>query len=372
MKTISGVTIMNDFVRSGRDSRPGEGDRSAVWLFDAVKRQISAASGLPVHLLTARNCAELYCWVEAARPADAADEFWASVYDELPADPMLEDVLMSRLAGQFVVGNEMPNYLLAWLAAHGVPHLDLRIHPVRFLDDLLFAARASEATTQEAIARLALPEEAIFAHAGLIEAMCRYTADCNLPAATLLVIGQRTMDSSQIVGRRFFDALECRDKVIRICESYQAVLIKQHPYGGCHSLLVAAASAPNVLAATSDNVYRLLAQSEVTGVLTVNSSAAYEARYFSKTVHTLAPQQFRVAWRNDPLQPDVYVSLDDSFLAPDFWRVVLAPHTRVSQKTGSRLPAKPNRLRIAHDSFWNFHEIDTDRIPSLSRLAANG
>jgi hypothetical protein len=28
-----------------------------------------------------------------------------------------------------------------------------------------------------------------------------------------------------------------------------------------------------------------------------------------------------------------------------------------------RLPPKPNRLRIALDSFWNFQEIDTDRIP---------
>ena len=24
---------------------------------------------------------------------------------------------------------------------------------------------------------------------------------------------------------------------------------------------------------------------------------------------------------------------------------------------------KPNRLRIAHDSFWNFQQIDTDRVP---------
>jgi hypothetical protein len=28
-----------------------------------------------------------------------------------------------------------------------------------------------------------------------------------------------------------------------------------------------------------------------------------------------------------------------------------------------RLRPKPNRLRIALDSFWNFQEIDTDRIP---------
>ena len=55
------------------------------------------------------------------------------------------------------------------------------------------------------------------------------------------------------------------------------------------------------------------------------------------------------------------------FLAPDFWRRVLAPHTRVTEADGMRLPAKPNRLRIALDSFWNFQQIDTDRIPAPPR-----
>jgi hypothetical protein len=41
----------------------------------------------------------------------------------------------------------------------------------------------------------------------------------------------------------------------------------------------------------------------------------------------------------------------------------LAPHTPVTKADGFRLSAKPNRLRIALDSFWNFQEIDTDRVP---------
>jgi hypothetical protein len=367
MGTLRGVTVMNDFVRSDREGNPGEGDRSAIWLFDAIKRQISVASGLPVHLLGARNCAELHRWVETARPADDADTFWASNYDALPLDSALAGVLLPRLDGQFVVGNEMPAYLQALLTARGVPHLDLRIHPVRFLDDLLFAARASDTGTQHTLAQLAVSQEVVFAAAGLVEAMCRYTADCALPPGTLLVMGQRTMDSSQIVSRQFFDALECQDRVARICAEYAAVLIKQHPYGGNHSLLMAAASASNVLAATSDNVYRLLAHPEITGVLTVNSSAAYEARYFGKQIHMLAPEQFSVTWRGDPVSPNAYASIDDCFLAPDFWRMILAPHTPVSPATGQRLPPKPNRLRIAHDSFWNFQEIDTDRIPVTRR-----
>lgn len=361
---LSGVTVTGDFVRSDGAGRPGEADRSIVWLFDAIKRQIAHAGGLPVHLLTARSCAELHRWVEAARPSGEADAYWAAIYHELTLDPALEAVLLPRLRDQFVVGHELPPYLMRLLDHLSVPYLDLRIHPVRFLDDLLFAARVSVTETTDALLRMAVPEGNVFAAAGLLEAMCRYTTDCALPERTLLVVGQRTMDSSQIVDGTFFDARVRAPEVAAICASHQAVLLKPHPYGGTHSLLLAVAGAPNAIGATNDNVYRMLTQPQVTSVLTVNSSVAYEAGYFGKRVHTLAPLQMRIAWHGEKCEADTYASIDDQVFCADFWRVVLGPHTKVGPCDGARLPPKPNRLRIARDAFWNFQEVDTNRIPT--------
>jgi hypothetical protein len=39
------------------------------------------------------------------------------------------------------------------------------------------------------------------------------------------------------------------------------------------------------------------------------------------------------------------------------------PYTQVTATDGMRLPPKPNRLRIALDSFWNYQQIDADRTP---------
>jgi hypothetical protein len=155
-------------------------------------------------------------------------------------------------------------------------------------------------------------------------------------------------------------------RVQQIFADYRSVLLKRHPYGGQHSLLLAAAAAPNVLAVTEDNIYRLLAQPQISGVLSVNSSSAYEASYFGKQVHTLAPWPIDLVWRDDPLQAHSYTAVDDQLFSVDFWRLALGAHARVGRLTGVRLPPKPNRVRIAHDSFWNFNEIDTDRIPRRS------
>jgi hypothetical protein len=71
----------------------------------------------------------------------------------------------------------------------------------------------------------------------------------------------------------------------------------------------------------------------------------------------------RPIWCEDDPDTDAHVSLDDVVLTPDFWRKVLAPYVRVTPVDGMRLRPKPNRLRIAMDSFWNYQQIDTDRVP---------
>jgi hypothetical protein len=107
----------------------------------------------------------------------------------------------------------------------------------------------------------------------------------------------------------------------------------------------------------------MLALPQVSAVLTVNSSIAYEAGYFGKQVHTLARLPIRLGWQDSRQDPTAYAAIDDRLLTPDFWRLVLSPHAPVSATDGMRLAPKPNRLRIALDSFWNYQQIDTDRIP---------
>jgi hypothetical protein len=185
-----------------------------------------------------------------------------------------------------------------------------------------------------------------------------------LPDNTLLVAGQRRFDSTQIVDGAFFDATVHAEQVHAACARFPAAVLKPHPLDPHHSLLHVAAGAPTrVLGVINDNIYRLMALPQISAVLTVNSGIAHEAPYFGKTVRALAPLTIRPAWRGAQAEAGPHASLDDVALTPDFWRIVLAPHAPVSAPDGMRLKPKPNRLRIALDSFWNYQQIDTDRIP---------
>jgi len=360
---IEGVTVIGDVARPDGRGQAGGVDRSTVWLFDAIKRQVNLACGMRIDVVTANGVPALRRLLEATRPPSAAHRYWAAGYEASPIDDGLAEIVIPRLRNRFCIGYELPPGFQRWLSMIGVPFIDLRLHPVRFLDDLLFAACASNEDTQAALSRMAVPESGVIVTAGLREAMCHMISQATVPPNTLIVVGQRPLDCSQIVGGVFFDAFARAPEIHAICEQYDTVLLKPHPLEPEHGLLQVAAGARNVAGVVRDNLYRLLSLPEIAGVLTVNSSVAYEAPYFGKRVHALAQLPIRLGWRGAAEAPDVYTSLDDRVLSIDFWRLVLKPHTPVSEPDGVRLPPKANRLRIALDSFWNFQEIDTDRIP---------
>jgi len=362
--TITAAIVVGDLLRPEVGGRPGGNSRQTLWLWNAVKRQVQLAAKLPVERLTVVDAPDLCHHIEALRSPADADLYWASVHEALPADAAFADLVADRLRDRFCIGYELPPWLVKLLEAGDIPYVDLRLHPVRFMDDLLFAARASRPQAQAAMLAMAMPESEVIATAGLREAMCCYISAARVPENTLLVIGQRRFDATQIIDGDFFDAHRCAEEVHRLCGHYDGVVLKPHPLDRNHSLLEVAAAAPcGVLGVIADNTYRMMALPQITGILTVNSGVAYEAPYFGKRVHTLVSPRLRLTWRGAAPDPAAYVSLNDVVLTPDFWRAVLRPHVAVTPPDGMRLRPKPNRLRIAFDSFWNFQEIDTDRIP---------
>jgi hypothetical protein len=361
---IDGIVVVGDLLRPDGSGRPGGTDRATRWLWNAVKRPMYLATGLATDMLTASTAPALYEWIGSLRTPADADAYWASIHAHVPPSAELDRHVLDQMRRRFCIGYEMPPWLVRLLDEQAVPYVDLRLHPIRFMDDLMFAVRGSHPDTQAALLASAVMESEVVVTASLREAMCQFVSEARVPDNTLLVAGQRRFDSTQIVDGGFFDAEPLAARIHAICARYAAVVLKPHPLDRHHSLLEVAAGAPGrMLGVIDDNIYRMMALPQISAVLTVNSGVAHEAPYFGKRVHALAPLPIRPAWRGAAMVAGSHASLGDAVLTPDFWRTVLAPHTVVTAMDGMRLPPKPNRLRIALDSFWNYQQIDTDRIP---------
>ena len=128
-KVIEAVAVVGDLLRPDGRGRPGGVDRPTLWLFNAIKRQLYLAAGLPVEPLITAGLPELRGCIEALRPAEAADAHWASIYAALPASDPLASLVIERLRRRFCVGYELPPWLVQLLDDALVPYLDLRLHP---------------------------------------------------------------------------------------------------------------------------------------------------------------------------------------------------------------------------------------------------
>lgn len=62
---IEGAIVVGDLLRPDGSGRPGGTDQPTLWLWNAIKRQIYLASGLPSEALTT---ATLTAWIEGLRP----------------------------------------------------------------------------------------------------------------------------------------------------------------------------------------------------------------------------------------------------------------------------------------------------------------
>ena len=127
---IQGVTVIGDILRPNGRGQPGGVDRPTVWLFDAIKRQVALACGLPIDVISANGSPALRTWLDVLRPMEAAFEYWAGAYDALPQSADAEAVLVHRLRRRFCIGYELPPWLRKLLQASEVPYIDLRLHPV--------------------------------------------------------------------------------------------------------------------------------------------------------------------------------------------------------------------------------------------------
>ena len=88
---------------------------------------------------------------------------------------------------------------------------------------------------------MAQAESEVIVTAGLREAMCHMISEAKVPSDTLIVVGQRPLDCSQIIDGAFYDALPQAAEIHAICARHAAVLLKPHPLEPSHSLLEIAA-----------------------------------------------------------------------------------------------------------------------------------
>jgi hypothetical protein len=364
-KPATRIVFTGDFLRlSDGGLRPTQHE-NIQWLYQLLQVPLSMATGLPTSIVhwdnnwvnqscVDRGTVEAIYRMFGETPNIRA---WPKVFaaQELPAS--VENMFVTLFAESFVIGFELPPYLVTFFERHGIGFVDCSLSPVRFMDDILFDVSSNVAAITKLLPKHAVKEDLIRLQAGIVSSNIAKMNPRPPRPNTLLLILQTVYDKVVIENGKFTTVLDYLDTLTAVAEGYDHILIKEHPLEkqpDTRDYLLATLRNAEV---TTYNFYRLVAHPNLKGVAALSSSCVLEAGYFGKSGHYLlpgfTPETFTVGAKG--------YHVDDIVICPDFWRDILASSPcPTTSKDGIRLQSKPNRFRQQLRSAWSYNQIDTD------------
>lgn len=195
-----------------------------------------------------------------------------------------------------------------------VPLVDIWVHPVRFMNDLVFGVRSNFTHLRQfAIEDYKIKYAAKFLQAGLT-----HHGMFSIPDNCIMFVGQLTADKSVLKDGKYYHIRDFRDEIREMVRDYERVIFAPHPFS---------TEDPDHLARElfngakewgvvprNFNTYRVMSDYRIKKVAGLSSSMLCEAKYFGKEVHAFLP-----CWWEDGFIPvDV-----KTFLSLEFWRKIL-------------------------------------------------
>lgn len=362
------VFIMGDLLRpwkTGDQSRSGA-FRNVQWLYHLVSRSIESI-GLPVTVIDwSRNSINIkYSLFDAAEyyqsmGMDISLENW-SILANL-TEPC--DILINRLQGFFenslVLGYEMSRMQMATLDKMGISYIDVVLHPVRFADDILHAARTNNLEIHKILQTCHFDQEIICAAASqLMAKVSRIPKTINLPMDSSIILGQVWTDRaiSKSSGG-FYKIDDFHHEILSIINRHAAVVYKPHPYEFISEQNSGITKVFKSIVSSNLNFYILLCQPTVSSVYGLNSSGLYEAKYFGRDAKYFIPPQylFNDDIRGENIKINDFITLSEIWIKSDFWSVILGVED--NDFSISKNIITKNKLRGSMNTDWGYDAID--------------
>lgn len=260
---------------------------------------------------------------------DFSSHGWASLYAAAP--PAAEEALLAPFRDALAVLFEGPPYLLRLLAREGVPFLNLRVHPLRFMDDYMLGAATSIPALAAWLGAHATPARLIARQARLLSALARRRlfAPGRLPEDATVFFGQTEVDAALIADGRIAGRRDVENALRRLAAERGAVFYKRHPHTADVGWVEALTRGDPRIQMIDHNVYDLLGCGRVTLAVALSSGVLSEAPWFGVAARRLLPGDDGCAAADAAPDGARCVPLRPWALEAGFWRAAFdgAPWT---------------------------------------------
>lgn len=282
--------------------------------------------------------------------------------EEVPEE-FLNYIALTFSGYDLVICFEINNLMKKSFEKIGIKYVDILIHPVRFLDDVMFSFYSNDDDIHEYISKFTIPESLFYREAGLIKASRVDKKVKAPPKASIIFFGQTDDDKVLIQNKKLVNFSDYNAKITSLLHDSEHIGFKPHPYASSDFGILEICHPFRKIHMVKDNFYHLVCSNFVDKIISVTSSVSIEAKYFNKEAIHLGeyPWKFRT---DSEKSREAYIPIRHEYFFEAFWQGVILRNPGSSLKEGFY---SPNKIRIALGNFWGFNEISTDFIVNLAK-----
>jgi predicted HAD superfamily hydrolase len=361
LQAMRRIILASDFLMTNEQEQLS----NLRWFADLLTRPLQLATHLEVHCLhgSMPNSVSLsrrkFFALSGIEFDSNATQFFFR--EEDLSDASIRYLSENLEPGDLIIGYELSEVTRRLLARIGVHYVDVWLHPVRYLDDILFAFSSNHAGVFEKLCRYDLDPEHYRLYADRYRiSTYKGTQRVELPIApgSALFIGQTLQDKaiSHHETGEMLNLLHYREEFQRAGRLYSRVYYSRHPYVRSGDDAILAFVRQCSFAEIADwPAYQMLASPMLSHVFSISSSVVHEARYFGKSVEFL----YRPAIELEPrFGLRNYASVYQEFVSGHFWSDVLSPLVATHEVPRIVFLDSKDKLRDMLSFYWSYRQVD--------------
>lgn len=359
MFCIQRIFICSDFLMT----KEKEQASNRRWMMDLLSRPLQMATGIrPESFSSSLTSADKlsrmrFFELSGLRLDIDRTQFW---FDDRRINAQSRGYLEGFLdPSVLILGYELSEQTRRILDDMQVPWVDMWLHPIRYLDDILFGFSSSSQAVYNEISTFALKNEIFDLYADRLR--IQYYKGYRRPNhpiknGSALFIGQTLEDKAVCRDGKMLNLLDFKTEFEAVAAKYAKIYYSRHPYvrGGDEEILkyVKQSGVAQIVDWPS---YEMLASGRIHKALSISSSVIYEARHFGVDAEFLFQPVIRYGTDRSKNE---YLSVYQVFVSPHFWSRALKPLMAVNDCEPIMFLEGKDKLRDMLGFYWSYRHVD--------------
>lgn len=350
------ILFTGDILRVGPRGTPNQWGNIG-WLQRLLGPSIEIASGCQnigniswVHNQSDFDGSMIYS-AHGVKPSPYA---WAKLFHAEPNELAVE-YMREFFEGSLVIAYELSPYLRKAFDRIGCSYIDMCLHPVRFMEDLMMNIASNNGAIIKRVQDYKITEDDFRLRSTFLAGAWRSQGLIRPRTYKASIIClQTTLDRVLIKDGEFTNISGYLTELKKVRSDVERLYIKPHPIERNEFALGFIFDNIDNVEIYSGNFYEMIARNDVDSVYSLSSGTTTEAKYLGvESGHFY--RDFYLAEENRA-GGSHYCAVMDDYFWPDFWRHILSPYMKVTPKGGYRQAYGKQTLRKTLGQSWDFEK----------------